>query len=237
MKISDKGLGFTIAFAIIGLGAHLIPLSQILGASDSNFTAFDLISPIPTALLGPVAGIAAIFISKMTALIALGKPIELFTFARILPPIAAGIFFYYYNIKSGLMPKVAHILIPITAMALFMFHPAIIGTAAMVYPLYWLIPIAVAFIPKYTIFRALGATFTQHAVGTILFLYTIPALQQPNFWLALIPLVALERFFFALGITGSYKAVTLAYEKFNFILRTNNPQPHHHIHKHKDEKD
>ena len=219
MKFSDKGLAFTIAFAAIGLGAHLIPLSQILGAADSNFTAFDLMSPIPTAFLGPIAGIAAILISKLTALMATGKAVDLFTFARVLPPIAAGIFFYYYNKKSGLMPKVAHLLIPIAAMALFMLHPAIFGTVAMAYPLYWLIPIAVAFLPNFTIFRALGATFTQHAVGAIIFLYTIPAIQEPNFWIGLIPIVALERFFFALGITGSYKLVALAYDKFNFVLR------------------
>ena len=50
--------------------------------------------------------------------------------------------------------------------------------------------------------RALGATFSAHAVGGALWIYafSLPAAV----WQGLIPIVAIERSIFALGIAGTY---------------------------------
>ena len=53
--------------------------------------------------------------------------------------------------------------------------------------------------------RALGATFTAHAVGGALWIWTfaLPA----SVWQSLIPVVITERFVFAVGICASYYAL------------------------------
>ena len=218
-KFDCNGLAFVLIFAAIGAGAHLIQLSKIIGAQDSNFTAFDLMAPIPVAFLGLWSGLAAILIAKFVAVLTLGSPLDFMTILRLLPPLAAGAFFYAYKQKKGMLGAISQIAIPLLAIALFIFHPAIFGTPAMLYSAYWLIPIAVAFLPSFTYLRSLGATFCQHAIGSITFLYTIPALQNPQVWLALIPIVALERGFFALGITVSYKAFVLALNKLGAFVK------------------
>lgn len=216
-KFSNYGLSFTILFALFGIFAQFIPLSQIIGY-ERNFTLFELITPIPVAFLGLWAGLAAICISKLGAILALGAPLDFMSIARLLPPLAAGVFFYEYK-KSGSVAKSAQIALPLLAMAAFCLHPAIFGTFAMAYSLYWLIPMFAAFLPNLLFLRSLGATFCQHAIGSIIFLYTIPALQNPQVWIALIPIVAVERLFFASGIMFSCLAVNYAHEKFGILLK------------------
>ncbi len=71
----------------------------------------------------------------------------------------------------------------------------------------WLIPLAASFLPANLLARALGATFTAHAIGSVAFLYGL-TMMSASAWLALIPVVALERLVFATGICVSYVAVT-----------------------------
>lgn len=92
------------------------------------------------------------------------------------------------------------------------------------FSLYWLIPVAVALLPHKTpgalLLRSYGATFTAHAVGGALWIWTVP--MSPEQWIALIPVVAFERFLFGLGIGGSYVLVNsfldLAAEKMRVQL-------------------
>ncbi|MFH1306786.1 MAG: hypothetical protein ABIH83_04005 [Candidatus Micrarchaeota archaeon] len=224
-KFSHQGLSFVIIFAVIGVLAYSTPLAEIIGAESSNFTLFDLLAPIPVAFLGLWAGLAAILISTFTAIITLGKALDILTFARLLPPLAAGLFFYAYKQNKSYLSKISQFLLPAIAIALFMLHPAIFGTVAMLYSLYWLIPIASHFLPNHLFLRSLGATFSQHAIGSVLFLYLLPSLHNPAIWLALIPVVAIERSFFALGISISFKAVQFALNKFNSLLKYYNHQP------------
>ncbi|MFA5108315.1 MAG: hypothetical protein WC492_02155 [Candidatus Micrarchaeia archaeon] len=223
-KNFTRGLAFTLLFAALGTIANFIPLAKILGMQGSTFSAFDLIAPIPVAFLGLSSGLAAILIAKLSAGIATGAAMDASTFLRLLPPLGAGLFFWSYkhDMKHSILIQAA---IPALAMVAFIFNPAIFGTSAMAYALFWLIPIAVIFLPDYTYLRSLGATFCQHAIGSVLFLYTIPALQNPQIWLALIPIVVVERLLFALGITISFKAIALMYDKFHFVIRTQNNSP------------
>ena len=73
----------------------------------------------------------------------------------------------------------------------------------MLYTLYWFIPIAISLMAsKHPFLRALRGTFIAHAVGSVIWIYTVPMAAEQ--WLALIPVVALERSTFALGATLLY---------------------------------
>jgi hypothetical protein len=97
-----------------------------------------------------------------------------------------------------------HIALPLTCIILFITHPT--GQHAAVYASYWLIPMALwalrtanytpanAWLAVST--NALQSTFIAHAVGSIVWLYTVQ--MSAGHWLALIPVVAVER----LLITG-----------------------------------
>jgi hypothetical protein len=54
----------------------------------------------------------------------------------------------------------------------------------------------------------LGSTFIAHAVGSTIWIYTVPMTAQ--MWLGLMPLVAIERLCFATGMVVSYHAVHAA---------------------------
>ena len=72
-----------------------------------------------------------------------------------------------------------------------------------IYSLYWLIPIFLpVLMPKNLFARSLSSTFVAHAIGSVAFLYLFDT--TPEFWLSLIPIVALERLTFATGISLSY---------------------------------
>jgi hypothetical protein len=89
------------------------------------------------------------------------------------------------------------VLIPALCMFLFIIHP--VAGKAWAYSLYWLIPIflgVVGLFKKTTLFfEHLAATFIAHAAGSLVWCYLIPV--SASKWVALIPIVALERFLFA----------------------------------------
>ena len=114
------------------------------------------------------------------------------------------------------------ILVPLLAIGLFVLHP--VGREVWFFSLYWLIPIVISVLPatysQNLVLKSFGATFTAHAVGGALWVWTVPMTAAA--WVTLIPIVAFERSLFALGIAGSYIAVNsvLDYvvEKFKVAL-------------------
>lgn len=90
-------------------------------------------------------------------------------------------------------------LLPAVCIILFVAHP--VGRQAAPYALYWLIPMVLCMSGWSTTFAtALGSTFVAHAVGSVIWLYTVP--MAVGSWYALIPLVAIERLLYATGMTG-----------------------------------
>jgi hypothetical protein len=74
------------------------------------------------------------------------------------------------------------------------------------FALFWIIPIvAYYFRDRFLLARALGSTFTAHAVGGALWIWAF-SLPSPV-WNSLIPVVATERILFAFGIAGSFLLV------------------------------
>jgi len=95
-------------------------------------------------------------------------------------------------------------LLPLTCMLLFVFN-SVVGSAFL-YSFYWFIPMILYFVKSKNVFvAALSSTFVAHAVGSILYLYSTN--MPPDKWLALIPVVAFERFVAAFGVVLFYMAI------------------------------
>lgn len=201
-KLSKQSIIFLVIFIGIGLAALRIPFSSIVGSSQS-FTLFDYMGPTTGLFLGPVFGAISIFLVKVFNTAMGGQSLDFISILRFLPMMLAA---FYLGSKTK-----KNIMIPLLCIILFVAHPQ--GRIAWYYSLYWLIPILAVFKKNRLILNALGATFTAHAVGSIIFLYAfnLPAAV----WISLIPIVAIERGLFALGIWVSYPVFNTILEKLD----------------------
>ena len=194
---TTKRLIFLLAFFVLVLIGKKINFSPIVGADSQFFTLFQFFGPIAGSFLGPVFGIITVFFSQLADFFIVGKEASWINLLRLTPMLLA---VYYFGSKKKILGAV----IPIVCMLLFVVHP--IGQQVWFFSLYWLIPVFGKLLPKkipgQLFFRSYGATFTAHAIGSTLWLYTVPS--TPGMWLGLIPVVAFERFLFGLGIAGSY---------------------------------
>lgn len=194
--LSKKNLLFIGLFTLLGLAALQFPLTQVVG-SKVKFTLFDLFGPISTGFIGTPAGIIAVFLMQFFNFLLHGaKILDAGTIIRFFPMLFAALYF-------GKKTK-ANLVIPVLAIIIFNLHP--IGRSAWYYSLYWLIPIVCYFWQdRFLLARSLGATFTAHAVGGALWVWAFGLSQAA--WTALIPVTAMERCVFALGIAASYLVV------------------------------
>jgi hypothetical protein len=189
---------FLAIFIVLGLVAFQISIDRIIG-STQKFTLFEFLGPIGGMFLGPILGAVSAFVVYGLNIIILHKAPDFLALALFLPPMLAAAYF-------GLKNKFTAIIFPI-CIALFLLNP--IGRQAWMYSLIWLIPFVATFFKKRLVLNSLGATFCAHAVGSVIFLYTFGL--TPAIWMALIPVVFLERGLFTIGIWTSCYV-------FNFIL-------------------
>ncbi len=120
----------------------------------------------------------------------------------------AGCFLYLPTLAGSLVlstnSKLFKILIPLSCMGLFLVHPT--GAHSWLYTLYWLIPIGISCLSSRSIvLKSLASTFTTHAVGSTIYLYTHPTTSL--YWHALIGQVWIERLSYALILTLSYYVI------------------------------
>jgi len=198
---SPRGIAFLALFALLAFVGLQLNVFALQGVTGKSFTLFEFFGPMAGGFLG-MAGVAAVGIAKLVSFTMAGTPFTLIDVIK-LTPMMFGAYYFYKNGARQLSDKLC-IIVPILAMAAFWLNP--VGQQAWFYALYWTIPIIVKFLPERLFLRSLGATFTAHAVGSVLFLYTIPT--APMLWVGLIPVVAIERTMFALGITASYLVFT-----------------------------
>lgn len=207
--ITKKNLLFIAIFAIIGFIALQVPVAQLEG-SKVSFTVYDAFAPIAGAFIGSLHGVIAVFLMQFFNFLVHGAQIEgLGTVIRFFPMLFAVLYFA----KKGKF----NLIIPVLAIIAFVVHP--IGRTVWYFALFWTIPIiAYFFRDKFLLARALGATFTAHAVGGALWIWFF-ALPAPV-WVSLIPVVAMERALFTLGIAGSFLLVNnlLAFLEKKHIL-------------------
>lgn len=190
--MKQKRLLFTVLFSIFGFVALHIPLFQIQGAKAA-FTLFDFMAPIAGSFLGIIPGIISVLAVQTVNTVVSGNFGDTTAMIRLFPMLF-GVWYFAKKDRRALF-------VPILAMILFNLHP--IGRTTLPYSLYWLIPVACHFFHKRFLFaRALGATFTVHAVGSTAWLYVFNLPREV--WIGLIPQVAIERFAMAVGITVFY---------------------------------
>ncbi|MEM3610138.1 MAG: hypothetical protein QXJ06_03230 [Candidatus Aenigmatarchaeota archaeon] len=200
-----KNLIFVFLFFVFALISFNVNLSHIrvFGDSTSNapktFTLFQFIGPTAGAFLSTSYGLVVVFIAQLTDFIIKGKEFSIASILFLFPALGAVYFFSAYAKKKA-MNDILTYLIPIAAISLFAIHP--VGRDALLYTSFWLIPIIVKFLPKNLFLRSLGATFTTHAIGSTIWLYLFET--SSAFWLALIPIVIVERITFALGISVTF---------------------------------
>ena len=206
---TKRNILFVLIFAFLGFIALQIPVTQLEG-SKAKFMVYDAFAPIAGAFIGSLPGVVAVFLMQFVNFLAHGAVVEdAGTIIRFLPMLFAALYFA----RKGKF----NLVIPILAIIAFVIHP--IGRSVWYFALFWLIPIVAYFLrDRFLLARALGATFTAHAVGGALWIWVF-ALPAPV-WISLIPVVAMERIFFALGICVSFVLLNnlLAYLEEKHIL-------------------
>lgn len=213
--ISSRGIVFLAIFSLLAFMALQVPVFALEGITGKSFTLFDFFGPIAGSFIG-LGGVAAVFMAKLAGSLIADAPLGFLDIIKLTPMMFAA-YYFWRGSQRGFSDRLG-ILVPAVAMLAFWLHPVgqswitieALGLSfsmpAGAYALYWLIPIAAKFLPDMLLLRSLGATFTQHALGSVLFLYTIPT--APAMWLGLIPIVAMERGLFALGISASHVLFT-----------------------------
>ncbi len=185
-----------------------MPFTQLIGGGNVSFTLFDFFAPIAGAFLGPLFGILTVLGVEVTNVIIKQTPIELGSIIRLFPVLFAT---YYFAVltqnkkseKTKTNNSKLALIVTLIAIIAFVAHP--IGRTVPYFTLFWTIPFIAYFFRKNLYMRALGATFTQHAVGGAAWIwaFNLPA----EVWKGLIPVVITERLVFAAGIALTYVAM------------------------------
>lgn len=174
--------------------AALFKLSYLVGSHATFFSATNLMYPLGGYFLG-VSGSCVWFVLSFCIRLLSGTPISL-CFVHGIPGFCAALYMVSPHVLIRLV-------LPIVCMGFFIAHP--IGFQAAPYSFYWLIPVALYFLKRRSLFlEALGATFIAHAVGSVFWLYLVP--MPIAYWWILIPVVSVERLFFATGVVLVYSS-------------------------------
>jgi hypothetical protein len=175
---------------LVGKLLSIFKLSFVVGSQAIFFSASNLSMPL-VGFFGGVGSATFLWAFLLACRYAAGV-FSLSTLAFYAPG-------YFAALYLATQSRLVRCGIPLLAMSLFLIHP--VGFQAAFYSAYWLIPLFIGMTATRSFFaQALGATFTAHAAGSVIWLYSVP--MAPEAWLGLIPLVALERFTFAAGMVA-----------------------------------
>jgi len=199
---SYKTLTTNSLFNLGAVCSRLFKISFIVGSKTAFFSASHCIAPLAGWYTGFQGCLIAFFV-KICQTIATTTTYTtpLMVSAYHIPTLCASLYFATI-VQSSDVPRWRRLLmaaIPLCCFFLFIFHP--VGAQARSYTWLWCIPLLSALIP-HTIFfiHALASTCIAHAVGSIIWIYLIGPADSAA-WLALIPVAAVERLFFASGMT------------------------------------
>jgi len=179
----------TASYASILKISGLMKVSFVVGSQMIWFSATNAVLPLAGAF-GGIMGCGLVFLLRQLIHLFFFKTVSLSFLAFCIPGFFASLYWAtnHFAIK---------LLLPVACIGLFVIHP--IGAQAFVYSLYWLIPVVLYFVPQRSLFlQALGSTFIAHAVGSVIWLYTVP--MTATMWMGLMPIVLFERILFALGM-------------------------------------
>jgi hypothetical protein len=177
--------------------SSLLKISYIAGSHVLCLSAASVLAPLSGAF-GGVSGSFGVFFARLVLHFLLCKTIALSFLALCVPGLFACLYWATRN-------SIVRVGVPLLCMILFIAHP--VGRQAFIYSIYWLVPVIIS-IRGYNslFFQALGSTFVAHAVGSVIWLYTVPMTAAQ--WMGLMPVVAIERLLFACAMVGVYRVVT-----------------------------
>lgn len=182
----------------------VISLAYNLLLAGARFFKFGFITG--TALCGPLIGLSCSLSTiglsfAILCITSLAKPLIL---ALHLPTLA-GAFYLYAFTNNSRSARFLSALVPLLCFILFALHP--VGSQALPYTWLWIFPCIITFKNTHTVWlQALGSTLSAHAVGSVIWLYCVGP-HSPEAWLALMPLVIVERLCLAAGLTVGICAV------------------------------
>ncbi len=187
-----------MAAGIVVKLSGLIKFSFIVGSSMAFFSGSSIAMPLVGSFgsLSMAVGVVGLLSLMHGAWVGMGS---LQFLAYHIPGLVAA--------ASWSAPSLLiRVILPLVCMAAFIAHPE--GGAAWLYTLYWLIPAGLYMSGRVGLFAmALSSTFIAHAVGSVIWIYTVPMTSAQ--WLALIPVVAVERLLFAAGMVVVYHSVMM----------------------------
>jgi len=188
------------SFAGIAKISGLMKISFLVGSQMIWFSASNAVLPLAGAF-GGVMGSGLVFLIRQLLHLLFFKTISLSFLAFCIPGFCASLYWatQHYAIR---------LLLPLACMGLFVIHP--VGAQASAYSLYWLIPVVLFFASHKSLFlQALGSTFIAHAVGSVIWLYTVP--MTAGMWMGLMPIVLFERIAFALGMVIAHRIFSMIF--------------------------
>lgn len=175
--------------------ASILKTSYIVGSHAAFFSASSVVMPLMGAW-SSISTIMMTFAFGFAVRMALGASL-LPMFAFWVPGLCAAL---YWQLPS----RIYRIGLPLLCMILFLAHPTGIATAP--YAFYWFIPMLIGFRTSNSIWHhALASTFIAHAVGSVIWIHTVP--MSAAVWLALIPVVACERALYTAGIVMGHTVI------------------------------
>lgn len=182
--------------------SSLYKISFIIGSSFAFFTFAPMIVPVA----GMLGGITASLI-----LFSIGIVSRYFWFSswslHLLAYHVPGLFSSLYWCKNSWVIRVLPV---IACMIAFIAHPE--GAQAALYALLWFIPLISFYAyPESRFMTALGSTFTAHAIGSVIWIYTVP--MTADQWLLLIPVALVERCCYAVGMLVCYEVICSIFEQ------------------------
>ncbi|VVC02775.1 Uncharacterised protein [Candidatus Burarchaeum australiense] len=211
---TERKLAFVLLFGVLALVGSAINYSAIIGGpTNQTFTFFQFFGPIAGGFLGAGLGVAAVLLSELPKYIFQGQVSDPLNILRLLPMLFAAVYFSRQHLKLSAA-------IPALAMLAFWLSP--IGAQVWYYPLiFWTIPLLAPILPNRLFLKSLGSTLTAHAVGSVIWLYTVPMTVAQ--WQTVIPVAIGERLMFACGISISYLAVNYVLDKFTVSAKAGFP--------------
>ncbi len=217
-NFTTKKLTFLMIFAILALISQRINFSALVGAENQYLTVFNFFAPIAGIFLGPIFGIAAVLLAEIANNILRAMPWTVLNMSRLIPILLAT---FYFGTRNKNWQQRLSIIIPVLAIIAFVLHP--VGRTVWFFGFYMAIPLLPYILPKKwgqkLFLKSLGSTFTAYAIGTALWIWTIPMTRAQ--WLVLVPQVAFERLLFASGIMVSYIVFNTLLAKLDEKFTTN----------------
>lgn len=197
MKVSTnfssavKALLFT---SVLKIGS-LLKVSFIFGSYLSFFTAAPMIAPLAGNVAG-VHGALFFFAASLLLKLVLGSSLGFAQLAVVgLPSLVASLAWTPFR-------RITSFVVPVASAVLYLAHPQ----AAVCYAALWLIPLAFSLRATCSVFAtAFSSTLIAHAVGSVIWIYTVPMTHAG--WVALTPIALAERVIFAAGMSVLYYAV------------------------------